>query len=285
MSDKIEKYTAKPRTGFIPTVKRLLPEALQGPARSVLHAYMRVRARFNERKLWVKLWLHKKRGGSYIDWYGDTLDAGVKPVEYIQEKLSDWINESGQEDLVIIKRLGLKPRHTLHEFGSGFLRSGHHFIRYLEKGNYSGNDASGGRVENARRLFPELIAEKGAKLHVNRDNSLDWVGRKVDYIWSHAVFGHMPEEDIEETIKNMRNVMHDDSVLLFSYDPPFGDKKDLTVHRQDSRNWSHSLDFYREIGERYGLTTEDVSSNVRDCESWRSHIHLARMTVKKSKAN
>lgn len=243
---------------------------------------MWLRSQYYEVRLWATLWLHKLKGGSYIDWYGDTLDSGARPADYIKNEMSDWIYDSGRIDLEAAKRNGLKPSHTLHEFGCGFLRSGHHFIRYLEKGNYSGNDAAGQRVARAREIFADLIAEKDVKLYVNRDNSLDWVSRKVDYVWCHAVFGHMPEDDIEEAIGNIRKIMHDKSIFLFSYDPPQGRHSGKLVYRQDARDWCHSLKFYARIAELNGMQVEDVSQTVRDFDGWHDHINLAKMTVKET---
>ena len=122
----------------------------------------------------------------------------------------------------------------MHEFGCGFLRSGSHFIRFLDKGNYSANDAAGVRIERAKEIFKDLIREKAPRLYINRDNSLSWIDRKVDYVWARAVFGHMPEQDIVETIRNIRTIMHGSSVFLFSYDPPPEGHKDELVVREDS---------------------------------------------------
>jgi hypothetical protein len=260
-------------------VKALLPQSLHAPARAVWRRLFRLRARYYEAKLWTTLWLHKLRGGKYIDWYGDTLNRGAKSAAYIMEEMPEWIYESGADDLEAAKRLGLKPHHTLYEYGCGFLRSGNHFMRYLDAGNYAGNDAAGARVERGKEIFKDLIAEKRASLFVTRDNTLSWINRKFDYIWCHAVFGHMPEKDIEEAIRNIRKIMHEGSVFIFSYDPLPEKYANELSRREDARDWWHSLRFYEQIAAKDGMVVEDVSWAIRDLKSWRPHIDLAKMVI------
>lgn len=281
---KTKLYYVPFTTKLSSSAKELLPEFLHGPARAVWRLLFRVRKTYRECSLWLTLWLHKKRGGKYIDWYAGMVDRSAKPAEFIMEQMPDWIYKTGADDLIAAERLGLKPGHTLHEFGCGFLRSGSHFIRYLDKGNYSGNDAAGARLDRAREIFKDLIREKEPTLYLNRDNTLDWVSRKVDYVWSHAVFGHMPEEDIEETIRNVRKIMHDNSVFLFSYDPPPSELGNGLVYREDSRDWFHSLRFYERIASENGMTVEDVSWAIRDLETWEARINLAKLVVKQPAA-
>lgn len=270
-------------TDFVSGAKRFIPGGLQPPLRAAWRAVYAQHTRWINLRLKLSYLIFRLKGGRYIDWYGDKLDswAATKRDPASMRRRFENIADSGQEDLQILKQFGMEPHHTLHEYGAGMLRSAHQFMSYLEAGNYSGNDASGERLDTGKALFAERVAEKQPTLIVNRDNSLDWLeGRTFDFVWCHAVFGHMPAKDVEETIANIRRAMHDKSVFFFSYDPPTGKLADRQIVEEDVRNWLQSYAFYEDIAARHGYLIEDVSDVVRKYESWRERIHLARMTLK-----
>lgn len=272
-------------TNLVSGTRRYIPSSIQPPLRTAWRAVYAQRRRLINARLKLSYIWYRLRGGTYIDWYGNTLDgwaAARRDPEAMRQRLTN-IAESGREDLEILKQFGLKPHHTLHEYGAGMLRSAHHFMGYLNAGNYSGNDASGERLKIGEDLFAERIAEKCPTIIVNRDNTLYWLnGRTFDYLWCHAVFGHMPPKDVEDTIANIRKAMHPGSVFLFSYDPPQGQAAGRRIIEEDARNWLQSLAFYQEIADRHGFRVEDVSEIVRHYPSWRERIHLARMTLRET---
>ncbi|CAM9806649.1 unnamed protein product, partial [Phaeothamnion confervicola] len=170
--------------------------------------------------------------------------------------------ESGADDVEVLKSFGMTPSSTLHEFGCGQLRSALHFAEYLEPGHFSANDSSKGRIDLGLDLFGARLDRRKPTLIVNPDNSFDWLGgRTFDYIWCHAVFGHMPAADIEDTIGNVRKAMHPGSVFFFTHDEPrlqIPDARDKIV-RVDARNWLQSFAYFAGLAEKYGMTIEDVS--------------------------
>lgn len=94
------------------------------------------------------------------------------------------------------------------------------------------------------------IEAKRPLLLATKDNSFDWLpGRKVDYFWSHAVFAHMPAADIEETIKNLRKIMHAQTKCLVVYDEP---DRDLPGWRETVKDWTFPFEWYREVAVRHG---------------------------------
>ncbi|MGE0254669.1 MAG: cyclopropane-fatty-acyl-phospholipid synthase family protein [Alphaproteobacteria bacterium] len=264
--------------------RSLLPPWLHGVGRAVWRRWIATeRFRANAR-LRLSYLGHRLRGGSYLSWYARTLDqwAVEQRDDATMERRQRNLAESGREDLEILKHFGLQPHHSVHEFGCGMLRTAIHVIEYLEPGNYSGNDSSGERIETGRRMFADRIAERRPTLITNRDNSFDWLnGRTFDFLWCHAVFGHMPARDVEDTLRDVRKAMHAGSVFLFSYDPPPAGCPD--VIEEDPRNWMQSLDFYRRAADRNGYVVEDVTDIVRGYPSWRTRIHLARLTLASGK--
>jgi len=202
----------------------------------------------------------------------ETLDAedsdAMRRFEY-------YIN-GDPDSLGIAKSFGLRPHHTLHEFGVGFLRTAQHFINYLDAGNFSGNDASNARIEFGSEYFRRKMAfdAKRPKLIANTDNSFDWMdGCKVDYFWSLAVFVHMPPEDIEETFNNMRKILKPNAVVLFTYSERAVDRN---IERYNVKDWWHNFAFYAELAERYGFEIEDVSEAMPESV----HINAATRLVK-----
>ena len=167
---------------------------------------------------------HKTKGGNYLTWYAKRLDDGYIHATDIQNALprKDLL-DSGKDDLDVAISLGLGAQHRLHEFGCGFLRATHHFVRYLEPGKYSANDASAQHMEHGRMAVSKYYGEDLFSVRkpifvVNRDNTFDWLdGEKVDYIWCGAVLPHMPEPDIEEFFDNVKKAMHGETVFLFTY--------------------------------------------------------------------
>ncbi len=241
--------------------RRLLPVALLHWLRGD-HNSVRQRFWFGPEE-YLNLWLYRLRGGNYLTWYARRMDGFVNfetlDVEdsYAKRSFEHYFRDP--DSLGIAKSFGLKPHHTLHEFGVGFLRTTQHFIDYLDAGNLSGNDASKARIEFGSEYLRRKMAfdAKRPKLIVNTDNSFDWMdGRKVDFFWSLAVFTHMPPEDIEETFKNMRKTLKPNTVVLFSYAEKDSDRN---IERLNVKDWWHNFAFYAELAERYGFEIEDVT--------------------------
>ena len=118
----------------------------------------------------------------------------------------------------MLKKRGMKPNNSLFEFGIGYLRSSNNFINYLEEYNFTGNDTSKKRIDRGQELFSK-VKEKKPNFIVSSDNTLDWLdGKKYDYIYSHAVFCHMPMDDIKEVFINIRKkAMHNKSEFYTTY--------------------------------------------------------------------
>ena len=248
---------------FAGIARAVLPEAtikkLRGDRKSV-HARWVLDPR--ER---IHLFFHKLRGGSYLTWYArrqDQFALGRRdqdPSEY-QEYL-----DSGIEDLDVIKKLGVQPNNSLHEFGCGYLRSARFFIEYLDKGKFSANDTSAERInfgiDRWKQEGLNIVEEKAPFIVASQDNSFNWMdGRKVDFIWCHAVFGHMPPADIEETVANMKKVLEPHGAIIFTYGPnPYTAEE---VIRTSVKDWYHSLEFFQELAEYNQMTLEECDDEV-----------------------
>jgi len=275
--------TPSPAVRFVGAVKSILPAQLHSFARRLWRwCYARVQD-LPEVKLYLEYWLFRLKGGTYLQWYASTLDRWVesRDPEFLAKKRAVLVS-SGSEDVEVLKSFGMRPDSTLHEFGCGQLRSALHFVEYLAPGNFSANDASKGRIDLGLELFGDRIRPRNPALIVNPDNGFDWLkGRKFDFIWCHAVLGHMPAEDIEDTVRDVRKAMHANSMFLFTYDEPrahFLDAKEDVV-RVDSRNFYQSADFYRKLASKYGYQFADVSEAIRPFKSYHQFFRLGKMTL------
>lgn len=241
-----------------------------------------VRGRFiTDKKDRLKLLFYRLRGGDYLSWYARRMD-GFAPhrIEgHGRAHVNDY-HESGIQDLETMKQLGLKPQHTLHEFGCGFLRSARYFADYLENGNFSANDASGGRIDAGLNYLKDEgfdFDDHGSKITVNTDNSLEWVGRKVDYVWCHAVFTHMPEKDIEDVVKNLPKIMHDATQFIFTYSEKSQAQEESK--QMGVKDWWHKHAFFDDLAKRHGLAIEDLSPLLESRGVYNPKNRMAKLTL------
>ncbi len=239
-----------------------------------------VRGRLNAQREMLKLYFHSRRGGSYLEWYSKRMD-GFAAKAAINPATKRFYHDSGIDDLETLKLLGMKPTDTLHEFGCGFLRSAYYFIEYLEPGKFSGNDTSGERIRTGidyiLKTYGYDVRQKDPKLIVNPDNSFDWLDRKPDIVWCHAVFTHMPEADIEDVIRNLPKVMTKDSAFYFTYSEKKGLRRD--VERMAAQDWWHRPGFFATLAKRYGLAIEDMTPFLQSRGCYRPEHRLAKLVL------
>jgi cyclopropane fatty-acyl-phospholipid synthase-like methyltransferase len=173
----------------------------------------------------------------------------------------------------------MQPHHTLFEFGTGHGLASKFFIEYLEPAHFAGNDASAERLRIARMLFDRRnLSSKRPDLILNDDNSLDWLdGRKFDYVWSYAVFVHVPPEDVEEIMKNFRKAMHKDTICLFSYTGAPG--VDM-VEQLNVKDWHHGFPFFQKIAAKYGCEVTEETAVLNRIGRHSPPNRLIKMTLK-----
>lgn len=149
----------------------------------------------------------------FLKRYAKHIDSNVANLDF-----NDDLMSSGKIDLDFLKFRGLKPNHSLFELGFGYFRSSHHFIHYLNAGNFCGNDISASRLKVALDHFPEL-EDKDPQFFITADNKFEFQpSRTFDYIYSSTVICHMPVADIKEALVNIsKNLMHENSEFYFNY--------------------------------------------------------------------
>ena len=115
----------------------------------------------------------------------------------------------GQLQFDLLLREGLEPRHRLLDIGCGSLRGGVHFIRYLDRGNYTGIDKSVERLAAGREVeLPRAGLEaKEPVLEVVDDFDFASLGQTFDYAVALSLFTHLPLELITTCLANADDVL------------------------------------------------------------------------------
>ena len=221
--------------------------------------------------------IRKVLGGSYLAWYARRLDqslAGKSGASLMSGKYFS----TGGEDLAALTDLGIKPHHTLFEFGTGEGRSAQHFANYLEPGHFVGNEISTARARRFHEYFEaKNLSDRKPRLLLTHDNSFDWLnGEKFDYIWSQAVISHMPDDECREVLANLHKIMHRDTIAAFC----FAEVDDgAPALRYTVKDFFRSPQLVIEWASRFGLAGEDRS----ECLKYDQGSHLKNHPLGESK--
>lgn len=167
----------------------------------------------------------------------------------------NW-EEAGRLQFDILLKLGLENKHDFLDIGCGTLRGGVHFINFLDKKKYTGFDISDEAISfsNKHVSYNKSLRIKEPKLihSINkRFNSL--TDEKFDYVLAYSVFSNLPQADIEECIRNLKPIMHKDSIFIFTYLE--GNKN----RRLTLKDFCYTEDFFIKIASKYGFKYIDIS--------------------------
>lgn len=188
-------------------------------------------------------------GGDYLADYRRHTDARVRRDP--KSAIGGMWDEIGKLQIDFLVSEGLKPSHTLLDIGSGTLRGGRHFIRYLNEGNYTGTEMSGEAIEAARKLVErEALSDKHPTLIHVSDGNLRFDGLPTfDFVLAQSVFTHLPKPLIEECFANIGKIM---GRFYFTFLDP-------RLHTDTAKDFAYPFDYFAELGERNGLAVENVS--------------------------
>ena len=250
----------------MPNVLRSLWERVPENTKIKLRGdYNSVRHRFVDRpRDGIVLCAQSLLGKRFLSWYAKRLDATasqVKPGEGGRHLSKIETMKTGAEDLEVVKRFGLQADNSLYEFGTGFGRSAQHFVNFLDTDHYFGNDISAARIRQMREFFEfNGLAKKNPTFFVTANNSFDWAeGKTFDFIWTMAVFCHMPDEDVREVFRNVQKIMHPSSIFL-ALDTHLDDSD--RIHRYNAKDWFRPPSWYCDAAAEAGLHSEDVSEKL-----------------------
>ena len=120
-------------------------------------------------------------------WSGDRENIGKLQLEYLKDN-------------------GLKPHMKFLDIGCGDFRTGEQVVKYIGEENYYAIDSKN-YYYKAKKLG---VTFKRTKIFTLFDE-------KFDMIWAWSMFTHLDEDAIELCIKNVAEVMHDESIFIASF--------------------------------------------------------------------
>lgn len=157
------------------------------------------------------------------------LGANLKTGEFGRSGVPffDWIVE-----------LGLKPEHTLADYGCGTLRVGVHAIKYLDPGRYWGLEVSGEFLEEGRKLVGSaLLEEKKPHLHTISPGSVAEAASAAPHmVISTKVFNHVHPDELAEYFHNILTIAGPSGRAMVT-----GKWSEGKTIQHKSRSWTHSL--------------------------------------------
>lgn len=174
------------------------------------------------------------------------LDKMVGPV--------GWWSELQAYQYGALKSLGLRPHHSLLDIGCGPLQGGVAFIRYLDKGKYTGIDLREEAIAEAHtQVMRAGLAAKNPFLAVSESFGRDELdGSTFDYIWCSQLLYHLDEIQMDALLEQVSRRLAPRGVF---YGDTIGSKNIV----RESHTWNgfrfhlHSLSRLQEVAERHRL--------------------------------
>lgn len=190
----------------------------------------------------------------------DFITAYSKHTDMRMEADPQWAIGRGDEweshgllQLEYLKEYGLTPRHYLLDIGCGPGRAARRFVPYLEQGRYTGIDISPKCVEYAKDLAAkEGWDAKAPQFILNADVDLDF--GPFDFVWAHSVFTHLPPDQIEKMVGNIRDVMRDGGRFLFTY------KRNEKPRRSGLKQFQYPDSYFVEVARKFSLSATPLKA-------------------------
>ncbi len=164
-----------------------------------------------------RLGYYKMRGRRWTDFYARYVDRQTTTNDNTSQEYFD----RGQQHLQFLESVGLRPDHRFLDYGCGYMRTGFYLIPYLQGGKYVGVDISPERIAMARNLAQEKGFDgEQYELHLLDGLNLAPVDdQRFDFVWAQSVFTHMEYSDIALAMKQIRHVLEDGGVFMFTFAP------------------------------------------------------------------
>ena len=124
----------------------------------------------------------------------------------------------GKIELDLLKMEGLKPDHTLIDFGCGIGRLGIQVIPYLYDGTYVGIDISKSLLNRAGSFLESVTAQSKCTVKLQHQSSdvFKFESKSIDMICAFSVFTHMEHEDTFRYLKNALSIVKPGGKFILS---------------------------------------------------------------------
>lgn len=175
-------------------------------------------------------------------------------LEKMVGPLGFW-DQLQQYQLNVLKQYGMQSHHTLLDIGCGPLQGGVAFIRYLDRGNYTGVDIN---PENLREAYLQVqrnsLAHKNPLLIQSTSFGKDELGKKsFDFIWSSQMMYYLDESKLIALLEFGRKCLHDNGLFLCDIVGP----KHYEFSTNEHGWYLHTSESFSQIAEKCGFRATD----------------------------
>lgn len=214
------------------------------------------------------IWRMRNPGGTPEDYYAGRIRQQVR-----RGRFHPAIGRTARtvrarsEVLDVLLSHGLKPSHTVVDYGCGSFRLGVPVIAYLEPGKYWGLDVLDDFLTIGMELMdPELAAEKRPNaLLINESNLAATRSSGPDFVISWHVCSKVPPGRLSDYFGKIVSLMGPDTLVLVHF--PETERR----RRQSRFSWSQSRDVITavihdidpDLEVRFAAVTDSVERGVR----------------------
>jgi hypothetical protein len=172
---------------------------------------------------------------------------------------------------------GLKPTAKVLEIGGGCLRTGYHFIRYLNPGLYCAIEPNVGMLEAGRELLlGTLDQEKRPRFDHNDAFSFGAFGETFEFVVAFSIWSHASKAQIATMLDEFRRHAKPGAKFIASWIPPqpmisdyWGDEWVGRSHQSDDPGLvAHSREWLMEAVSTRNLTAREFEGFTTLNQHW-----------------
>ena len=132
---------------------------------------------------------------------------------------SQWGLKNKKFQIDYLISYGLKKNMKFLDYGCGAINSGRYFIDYLNEENYVGVDVSEKVLKLGEKRVDKfkLRSKKPRLIHIKSLNQIKNLNEKFDVVWGQSVLTHMPPEDLNIFLKEIKFCININSKILFTF--------------------------------------------------------------------
>jgi len=191
-------------------------------------------------------------GRKWIDFYRYRMDREDTAANKMP---TETYTDIGQQMFQYLQENGLKSGHKLLDYGCGVMR-----LRIWTEGtgvDYYGVDISKERIDTGL----EMLKKNGIDMDPEKAVAVDDYEltnlkvRKFDFIWAASVYTHIPLDEIEISLKNLRDMLNPGGKMIFTFSPSPSNE----VVRMNQKDWWQPPAVMEACAKRAGYDVEIAS--------------------------
>ena len=135
------------------------------------------------------------------------------PIQYFERV--------GRNTFITLLQNGLRPDHTILDFGCGALRLGYWIVRFMDEGNYYGIEPVKSMLEAGKQysLGDAIIAAKQPQFSLNDVCDFSVFDVKFDFVVARSIFTHTTPAMLRKILQQFSEYGTENPIMLASYWP------------------------------------------------------------------